>query len=437
MRASLLSSFNGLTAGALAVVTGCGHVVVESNDAGDGTTTTSTVGACIDGEPATTTSIPAGPECASLVPIVGPMSPAISVGYQPVYAGANLAVAGSRLGIVNVYDVDEPVGPGENPPRVVEFHLVSADGELLLEEPLRLAFGQVGGLVTWTGQDFAVALSTKVEMWNQDVSFQRVSAVGQKVGSTTDLVTGPSYTDPAPLASNGCGLALAWDDWASKVFPQVFFQRLQLDGAPIGAPLQITEPPSRAWISQIVWVAGGYDLFWTDEQNDAPGVYFARLSAEGERLVENTRISDPALNHGFAGARVACEGDRCGVAWPGHNGDQAEIHFAVLTSDGQHVGPETVVANDTIGAGSSAAVAFVGGAFRVVWGGGEPHPWLSMRSFSREGETIDEVTHLFQEDVGSAFHPAIASVGNRLVLTWVQSDGDLGGARRFATLGCP
>lgn len=426
MRSSLSSLSSGLTAAALA--TGCGHVALESNSGGD-------TASCDGGEPATMTESPAGPECASLVPIVQPMSPPISVGFQPVYAGVSFAVQGDRLGLVNLYDVDVP---GENPSHVVDFHLFSADGEPLLLQPLPLSSGQVGGQVTWTGQDFAVVLSTIVAEWDQDLSLQRVSAAGQKVGSTTSLVTGPLFAESPSPASNGCGLALAWDEWTNMVFPEVFFQRLGMDGAPIGTPLQITDSPRRAELGRMVWADGGYDLFWKDERLDAPGVYFARLSADGERLVENTRISDPPMDgYGFSLPRAECEGDRCGVAWIEGAFDVSEVHFVVVTKDGERVGTETVIANDTTGPGSSPVLAFVGGAFRLVWEGGEPHRWLNLRSFSREGETIDEATHLFQEDIGSSLNPAVASVANRLALTWVQTDGDLGGERRFATLGCP
>jgi len=167
-----------------------------------------------------------------------------------------------------------------------------------------------------------------------------------------DDVTGAWQFEPT-IASDWNGSYYAvWKDYRNNVYPfdpDVYFQRLALDG-PIGSNINITsEPPDSSHQSPSIDVTGWGRavVCWTDLRNRNWDVFVRLLDSSGAMVSESYRANDDAglTPQHEPDVAVAPGGWFVAVWYDGRNGND-DIYLQKYDSAGNAVGPNLRVNDD-------------------------------------------------------------------------------------------
>lgn len=270
--------------------------------------------------------------------------------------------------------------------------------------------------VVWNGKDYAVVW---VDNINSHLHFRRFFADGTPVSSATTLSTVGGYESPK-IVWNGSGYGVAWTGWSGSYF-QIYFLRLDANGAPIGSPVKVSfygiSETADCWAPDLAYSGNGYCVTWYDVRNvstdifatllDNNGVvtysdkpictaanyqYYPRIawsSGVGRYQIvwydyrsgskyeiygsqispSNAVTSNVQLVSGTSDSYtpvVADMGNGLGMAWRDSRDGNLEIYFARLSANGNKISSDINITNN----GSSQyypSIVWTGAEFGVFW----------------------------------------------------------------------
>lgn len=114
------------------------------------------------------------------------------------------------------------------------------------------------------------------------------------------------------------------------------FVRVSAQGERVGEPVAVSAPDSTALYTHVTLAGNDFAAAWTALDEDFVGVGFARVSAEGVRVGEPLRVTDPDEFNVWG--VPAWSGSEYGVAWV-HFGDQDAVQFQRINPRGEKAGP--------------------------------------------------------------------------------------------------
>lgn len=226
--------------------------------------------------------------------------------------------------------------------------------------------------VVWTGSGYAIAWEDERAGANkQDLYFQRVDAAGQKVGPEVQVTTDPARQSSPILKWNGSELGLAWTDYrhaGTTNNREIYFRRLSATGAPLGGELRLTDDPADSAWADLAWndAAHEWALVWHDTRDGNAEVYFARVSAAGQKLGGDVRLTSAAGSSGYPS--IDWNGYQYGVSWQDDRlavGKPA-IYFAPVSAQGVKTGPDLKLSTGT-GASTYTTALWNGSTFAFCW----------------------------------------------------------------------
>jgi len=139
-------------------------------------------------------------------------------------------------------------------------------------------------VVVWTGTEFAVSWTNAArEQDNPRDRFRIFFAVVPALGDAPRLTRQLEFNgsaDQVALETTGDEHALAWVGSKEPMGSAVYFQRLGLDGVPIGRTLRVTDDaPLACGRPSLAWAGDGYGVVWHDDR-DAAGseIFFSFLA---------------------------------------------------------------------------------------------------------------------------------------------------------------
>jgi hypothetical protein len=177
-------------------------------------------------------------------------------------------------------------------------------------------------------------------------------------------IAGSQGTGVRPaVAWSGAGFGVVWVD-SRDGNGEVYFARLSADGERVGSDLRVTEDRADSGEPAIVWTGSDYGVAWHDARGGGYGVYFARISRDGAKLGGDVRI-----DAGDADARspsLAWTGAEYGVAWSDSRDGSTEIYFARVSVAGAKVGDDVRVTDATMES-SAPSLVWTGAGYGVAW----------------------------------------------------------------------
>ena len=218
--------------------------------------------------------------------------------------------------------------------------------------------------VVWNGQEYAVAW-TDSRHGDSEVYFRRVSAAGEAVGGAVRVtnVAGEASVPSLVHLGAGRGYAVAYNEHADGVF-NVWLQRMDAAGAPVGAPQRVSTGPDNANAPRLLHIGGGYAVTWYDTRDDNTEIYVARLDANGARIGDNIRVTNGA--HPSVLPSIVRTVTGYGVAWQDRRAGNHEIWFRHLDDLGVPVAQPVRISNDPDNS-FGPSLAWTGDTFGVAW----------------------------------------------------------------------
>ncbi len=219
--------------------------------------------------------------------------------------------------------------------------------------------------LAWNGTGFGVA-------WQDDrdgqmgIYFALLDAQGRLPGDDFRIsdVAGVGVTPS--LVWTGDGYGVAWEDERDG-FEQseIYFRLLNERGAPAGDELRITNAAGISYWPSLTWNGTGFGLVWSDTGDSEGDIYFASISATGERLAENLRVTtSPGASYVPA---LITSGNGYALAYNDDSLDENfENYFVRLSADGSKLGTETRLAT-TEPFSQLPRIAATSAGYAVAW----------------------------------------------------------------------
>jgi len=272
--------------------------------------------------------------------------------------------------------------------------------------------------VVWNGKDYAVVW---VDYADFRLHFRRFYADGTPASSATIPSTLFSYHySPPKIVWNGSGYGVAWVAWSGFKY-QIYFLKLDQNGAPIGSPLKVSfvgiSETASCYAPDLAYSGNGYCVTWHDNRNGNKDIFATLLNNSGAITYSDTPISaapnDQYLpriawsngvgkyqivwNDSRSGSKyeiygsqispsnvvtsntqlvsgtsnsydpvVADMGNGLGMAWEDYRDGNWEIYFAKLSADGSKIGTDIRVTNNSSDQ-LSPAIVWTGAEFGIFW----------------------------------------------------------------------
>jgi hypothetical protein len=321
---------------------------------------------------------------ANAIRIDGDIAPASPGGLA--YSGTSYAAAytGTNNGF-NVYlSTIDPGGTVINPPGETVVTLVNADAG--------------GGPLVWVGDRYGLAWEDR-RTGDYEVYFTLLDEAGNKKHADTQLTFAQGFSINVSMAWNGTEFLVVWQDDRDGLF-NLFGQRVDVDGTPIGSNVQLTtnignlgnESPSVAaglktvgvaWslgdavhhqvlfqtysvdltqpvstvlsitdgttesvYPSVVWNKDRYVVTWYDKTANPKAVYAAAVAEDGTILVKPTALTNPGpFNSRYPFLRPL--GDRLLLVYSDDRdqNDGYEIYTRMITKDLTPLGNELRITN--------------------------------------------------------------------------------------------
>ncbi len=277
----------------------------------------------------------------------------------------SLAWSGSEFGLAFQDDRD---GNDE-----IYFARVSASGTVtgaevrVTDDPARSGDPSM----VWTGSEYAVAW-IDLRHTADEVFLARLEPDGTRIGTDARLTDMPSASTHPALVWTGSQLAVAWQDNIDThdANHEIYFMRVAPDGTPAGGALRVTVDPVDSIHPSLAWTGSEFGLTWFDMRDGTWELYLARISAGGEKLGGDVRLTDAPMDTSILWpAPIGWTGSRYATAWTDLRDGNNEIYFALASADGLKLGGDVRLTDDP-GGSYAPGMAWTGSLFLVAWGDG-------------------------------------------------------------------
>jgi hypothetical protein len=269
--------------------------------------------------------------------------------------------------------------------------------------------------VLWTGSEYGVSWQDNRD-GNYEIYFARVSAAGVKIGSDLRVTNDASNSTYPTLSWTGSGYGLAWQDDRSDN-NEIFFIRLDVDGAKLGADARISYGNSESRFPSLSWTGSEFGLSWEDfrEHSDWPAypeIHFARISALGSRIGLDTR-SRVTYAANSATPSMVWTGSEFGLSWSYSN----EIYFTRISKEGNKIGSDQRITYDNQSS-LEPSLTWTGNEYGLSWHDnrdGNYEIYFAVLSYSglKVGPDI-RVSYALDQST----YPTLAWTGSEFGMSW-------------------
>lgn len=170
------------------------------------------------------------------------------------------------------------------------------------------------------------------------------------------------------VAFDGTNWAMAWADERNGREADIFFQRLNADGTPNGAAVQITNDDVPSTHPTLVWNGTSYGLLWRDHLRAADGqpvvqLSFALLDSTGAKIRGDLRVTSANPGADPDGATPLIWD---GTTWGIFTSEDTKIVFYRLDADGDVI-VDGALLTGTVEPKQHVSATFNGSEYGVTW----------------------------------------------------------------------
>jgi hypothetical protein len=282
--------------------------------------------------------------------------------------------------------------------------------------------------LAWTGSEFGLSWTDDRD-GNDEIYFARISAAGVKAGPDLRLTSNPHGSNTSSLVWTGSEFGVSWED-SPDGHVGIYFARVSAAGAKIGSDLWVFSGGSS--FSSLAWTGSEFGVSWTDNNDGNYEIYFARISAAGGKLDEALRVTSDAADSFLPS--LAWTGSEFGVGWYDSRDGDPEVYFARVSAAGEKIGSDLRVTGNA-SASYLFALSWTGSEFGASWEDWRDGNYeIYFARISAAGAKLGADLRV-TGDASASFMPCLAWTGSEFGVSW--NDGRDGGGYEiyFARIG--
>lgn len=221
--------------------------------------------------------------------------------------------------------------------------------------------------VVWTGEGYGVAWEDERDGFEQaEIYFRLLDERGAPVGEELLISNAAGISYWPSLVWNGTGFGLAWSD-SRTGRGEIYFANISAEGEKLGEEAPIITTPGNAYVPALITSGNGYALAYNDDSVDENFEnYFVRLDASGSKLGTETRLSETEPFSQLP--RLAATPAGYAVAWEEMDGTAGEVLARTLDATGKTAGVTHPLFTNMPGiGGGDIAWSESAGKLGVVW----------------------------------------------------------------------
>ena len=344
---------------------------------------------------------------------------------------ASLAFSGSEYGLVWTSQVSVPNS-------VKYFSRISAEGVKVGEDMIFTnAWSPITSSLVFTGSEYGVVWSAFPDE-SYEIYFARISEDGVKTGEDTRITNFPGESatyNKKSIAFSGSEYGVVWHDNREGNY-EVYFARISADGEKTGDDVMITHfSSSDSRFPAIAFGSSEYGVvWWRHDSDDTYAIYFARISSEGNKIGGNVKVTDLLPRFAWAGVMpsIAWTGSEYGITYS--NDFDWEIFFSRVSASGEKIGDDIKISNGRTGTWNSSLV-YTGDHYAVAWNDIRDDDWeIYFARFSDTGEKMGEDMRL-SNNPGDSVSSSLVFTGSEYAVAW-QDKRDGNWEIYFTRIGC-
>ncbi|MBX5483833.1 MAG: hypothetical protein IRZ16_18585 [Myxococcaceae bacterium] len=218
--------------------------------------------------------------------------------------------------------------------------------------------------VVWTGENYGVVWTDRRHSQAEELYFRLMNADGTPATGEVRVTNDPSKQQTPILKWSGTEFGLAWTDFRHGD-RQIYFRRLSAKGELVGPEVRVTQTQSDAAWPDLTWNGAGWALVWQDDRDGDVEVYFARLNAIGQKLGSDVRITQAP---GFSGyASIDWNGYQYGLSWQDDRSEgRPAIYYAAVNAQGIKNGSDQKISSGT-GNSTFTTALWNGSTYGFAW----------------------------------------------------------------------
>ena len=286
--------------------------------------------------------------------------------------------------------------------------------------------------LVWTNYEYGVSWKDTRD-GNEEIYFARISAAGAKLGSDVRITNAINDSRNPSLVWNWTGseYGVSWHDQRDSVY-EIYFARISASGNKIGADVRITYAANWSYVPSLVWTGSEYGVSWTDARDDGGDTYFARISGAGTKIGSDVRITNDANESHYPS--LAWTNSEYGVSWHDNRDGNWEIYFARISAAGVKVGSDVRITNDA-NESSLSSLAWTGSNYGVSWDDNRDGNYeIYFSRISASGAKIGADVRITNA-AGDSQEPSMVWRGSEYGVSWYD-DSDGNNEIYFARIGC-
>jgi uncharacterized membrane protein len=177
------------------------------------------------------------------------------------------------------------------------------------------------------------------------------------------ITASPRDSDNPSLVWTGEVYGVAWQDYRDSNW-EIYFSRINAEGFEMSTDVRVTDASLESVFPTLVWNGREYGLAWQDSRVGNQEIYFTRLTSVGVKLGSDVRVT--AAAGGSASPSLAWTGSEYGVVWQDYRDSNWEIYFTRLTATGEEVGTDVRI-TAALQASNSPSLVWTSDGYGVAW----------------------------------------------------------------------
>ncbi len=220
------------------------------------------------------------------------------------------------------------------------------------------------------------------------------------------------------LALMGTEYGVAWSDYRDGN-AEIYFARIDADGAKIVSDTRISVDDTYDSNGlSLVWTGIEYGVAWSDYRDGNAEIYFARIDSNGTKIGSDTRISVDDTYDSIDSSLV-WTGTEYGVAWTDYRDVSSSIYFARIDANGTKIGNDTRISVDDTYSSRKPSLVWTGSEYGISWEDGRDADFeIYFARIDANGTKIGSGTRISPSDTYDSQSPSLIWTGTQFGLAW-------------------
>ena len=334
------------------------------------------------------------------------------------YATHSMAFSGSEYGIIWANASDTP-----DPDWGMFFARFSTDGVKIGETRRMVDRSPVYPVIVHTGSEYGVAWCDYRDL-DWEIYFTRISNDGVKEGADVRVTESSGESDYPSIAFSGSEFGITWEDDRDE-YTGVYFARVSEEGEKVGEDVLLSESTEHSRLPALVFSVSEYGISYLVRDDEGMyGVYFMRVSQEGAMMDDPTLVSTLVDRFQPPQTSIAWSGSEFGIIWNDERDLDRDIYFARVSSEGAKIGDDVNITQTHHNCFDSV-VTWAGDVFAASWEEYLEEKYeIHFARISDEGAKLGESMKV-SDSTGDCRLPVLKYTGTDFGLAWIDNeDGD-------------